>query len=324
MRNMRSRSLAAFVIFALTTIGSIVHRPPIAEADESSRKTSPPWSARDPKQFDFTIDGIDNVPDLHGSPANPDLVIFAAGNQFMVMPELVAAFRAQHPGVARIFYETLPPGIEAQQIDRGSIEIGNLIVDVRPDVFMSGVGRMKQEVAEGIVDSYAAYASNTLAIEVARGNPKHVVGLADLGRDDVRVSMPNPAWEGVAMQIEASYRKAGGDELDERIMKTKVAKGTTILTHIHHRETPLNIIDGRADAGPVWLSEALYQQRIANPIEYVTIPVAVNATAVYVDAVVRSAPHKETARAFVAFVSSPQAASIYRSYGFTPPPKGTR
>lgn len=280
----------------------------------------PPWSARDPQQFDFTVQGIDNVPDLHGSPVGADLVVFAAGNQFMVMPELMRAFRAAHPEVKRIFYETLPPGIEAQQMARGSIEFGNLIIDVKPDVFMSGLRRMKTEQAAGVVTSFEAYATNVLAIEVAHGNPKGITSLADLGRDDIRVSMPNPAWEGVAMQIEASYVKAGGAALDAQIMHAKVAAGTTILTHIHHRETALNILNGKADAGPVWLSEALYQKRIGNPIDSVAIPAAQNATAIYVDAVVRDAPHPAAARAFVDFVSSPEAAAIYRTYGFTPPP----
>ncbi len=284
----------------------------------------PPWSARDPQQFDFTIPGIDNVPDLHGTPSGADLVVFAAGNQFMVMPDLVRAFRVAHPEIRRIFYETLPPGIEAQQIARGSLEIGNLIVDVKPDVYMSGLRRMTTEQREGVVADFRQYATNTLAIMVAGGNPKHVVTLADLGRDDVRVSMPNPAWEGIAFQIEASYVKAGGEALDAKIMKTKVAAGSTILTHIHHRETALNLLTGRADAGPVWLSEALYQKRIGNPIDMVAIPAAENATAVYVDAVVRDAPHPVAARAFYDFVSSPTAAAIYRSYGFSlPTPKGS-
>ena len=167
-----------------------------------------------------------------------------------------------------------------------------------------------------------AYASNTLAIEVRAGNPKHITSLLDLGRSDVRVSMPNPAWEGVALQIQASYRKAGGTALERTIMHDKGARGTTILTHIHHRETAINIITGKADAGPVWLSEALYQRRIGNPIEFVTIPAADNAVALYVVAALRHAPHPAAARDFARFVTGPQAAAIYRSFGFTPPAKG--
>ncbi len=46
---------------------------------------------------------------------------------------------ARYPQIKPIFYETLPPGIEALQIARGSLEIGNLIVDVRPVTDCSSV-----------------------------------------------------------------------------------------------------------------------------------------------------------------------------------------
>ena len=45
-----------------------------------------------------------------------DLVLFVAGNQFMVMDELLVGFQEKHPDVNRIFYETLPPGLELKQI----------------------------------------------------------------------------------------------------------------------------------------------------------------------------------------------------------------
>jgi molybdate transport system substrate-binding protein len=205
-----------------------------------------------PKQFNFTVAPFDAIDDLHGSPLSADLVIFAAGNQFMVMPALLRAFQASHPAVRRVFYETLPPGIEAKQIAAGSVEIGNLVADVQPDVMLTGLRAMKQAKAKGLVSHYVVYASNQLAIEVAAGNPQGVPGVTDLGRDDVRVSMPNPRWEGVAAQIETAYRKAGGEALSQKIMLTKVDAGTTLLTRIHHRETAFNIIQGKADAGPVW------------------------------------------------------------------------
>jgi ABC-type molybdate transport system substrate-binding protein len=279
-----------------------------------------PAAARERPALDFTVPGIDDAMDLHGDPAGANLVVFVAGNQFMVMPALVRAFRALHPSVERIFYETLPPGIEERQIRQGSIEIGNLAISVRPDVVLAGLQGLKRERRAGVVGRFVPYATNALAIEVARGNPKHVAGIADLGRPDVRVAMPNPSWEGIAAQIERAYRKAGGAALDNTIMHAKVADGTTVLTRIHHRETPLHILAGTADAGPVWISEARYQQRIGNPIDTVPIPANQNVTAVFAGAVVRSTRHPQAAREFTTFLASPRAAAILRSYGFAPPP----
>jgi ABC-type molybdate transport system substrate-binding protein len=79
------------------------------------------------------------------------------------------------------------------------------------------------------------------------------------------------------------------------------------------------VMDGRADAGPVWISEALYQERIGEPIALVAIPRSQNETAAYEAAIARDAPHLRAARAFIDFLKSPQARAIYRSYGFGSP-----
>lgn len=77
-------------------------------------------------------------------------------------------------------------------------------------------------------------------------------------------------------------------------------------------------MDGRADAGPVWRSEALYQQRV-RALQMVAIPAAGNVYADYEAAVVRDARHAAAAQAFVSFMLSPQARAILASYGFAPP-----
>lgn len=266
----------------------------------------------------FKVPCIDAMTDFHGDPAGADLVLFAGGNEWFALPQVLAAFKRAHPEVRKIFYETLPPGVLAQQMHAGAITVGEFTLRVQPDVYISGKKRMRREEGEGIVDSPVVFASNTLAIIVKNGNPKHVEGLSDLQRADVRVAMPNPKTEGIARQIELAYKKTGGDALNHSIMDTKVHNGTTMLTSIHHRETPLWILEGKADAGPVWISEALYQERIHSGITAIRIPARENATGLYLAAVVKRAPHERAARAFTSFLMSPQAQAIYRSYGFRP------
>jgi molybdenum ABC transporter molybdate-binding protein len=257
--------------------------------------------------------------DLHGDPASADLVLFVGGNQWMVMPSLIAAFRASHPEVRSVFYETLPPGILAKQLRAGALEVGELTISARADVYMSGGRRMALERDSGVVGSPTAYASNELAIVVASGNAKHIAALRDLARTDVRVAMPNPKWEGIGRQIESAYRRAGGEALVHQIVDVKVANGTTRLTRIHHRETPAWIRSGSVDAGVVWLTEALYQQRIKSGVVTVLIPESQNEHAEYEAAVVANAPHSAAAHAFVAFLSSAAGQAVYRSYGFAAP-----
>ena len=63
-------------------------------------------------QKDLPVIPSNRADDLQGLEIaeKADLVLFMAGNQFMVMKEIVAEFKTQYPEVKNIFYETLPPG----------------------------------------------------------------------------------------------------------------------------------------------------------------------------------------------------------------------
>lgn len=274
----------------------------------------PPWNAAPESKVMFTVPGVDNVPDLFGDVIDPQLVVFFAGNQFMCIDDLMAAFKMEHPQYQRIFAETLPPGILAKQIVGGSITIGNMRITLKPDVYTAGKNRTDQ-MAE-YFSKTAAYAYNRLAIMVKKGNPKNVKGLKDLGRADVRVSMPNPEWEGIGKRIEEAYVKAGSEALRKRIMEDKVKDSTTYLTQIHHRQTPMRILYDQADAGPVWYSEAYYQVLINHPAALIDIPENENIRATYVAGQLKNAPHAQAAKDFMDFLISPAAKAIYRKYGF--------
>lgn len=122
-------------------------------------------------------------------------MIFLGGNPFMLLDDLLAAFKKAHPQYQRIFVETLPPGILAKQIESGSIVIGNMRISLKPDIYIAGKGRI-EETPEWFSRT-EMFAKNRLSIMVRKGNPKNIKGLKDMGRKDVRVSMPNPAWEGI-------------------------------------------------------------------------------------------------------------------------------
>lgn len=280
----------------------------------------PPWNPPPTGGVSFAVPPFDAIADLHGDIVDPQLTVFFAGNQFMVVHDLVEAFKQRYPQYQRIYVETLPPGILARQIETGSLVMGNLRIALKPDIFTNGKSSIADlQKQHGWFADTADYARNPLAIMVAKGNPKHIEGLKDLGRPDVRVSMPNPQWEGIARQIEASYRKAGGDALDRAIMDGKVKDGSTYLTRIHHRESPLRVLQGESDAAPVWSTEVYFQQQILHrPVETIAIPAEQNVTSTYTAARMKDAPHAQAAKDFLAFMTSPEAQAIYHTYGFQP------
>ena len=286
-------------------------------------QNAPPWSAgaNDPapsKGLVFHVDDVDNVPDLHGNPQDAKLVLFIGGNQFFVLPRLIAGFEKQHPELAgHIFYETLPPGILLKQMQHdNTITLGNLTLRVVPDVYEAGARVLGDLHKQGILDNVESYATNNLEIMVAAGNPKHIAGLKDLAAPTLRLAMPNPETEGVARQVSDSLRKAGGQPLVDAVYTQKVQDGTTALTQIHHRQTPMRILQGKADAGVVWASEVRFQQKIGNPIAGVAIPNDVNTTAIYAAAVVHDAPHAAAAAAWIAYLKSDEAQAAYAEFGF--------
>jgi molybdate transport system substrate-binding protein len=297
-----------------------------AEAPHYQEQIFPPWQqgqnndAAD-KGFVFTVPEVDSMADFHGDVNDPALVLYVGGNYYFAMAPLVQVFEKTHPAYAgRIFYVTIPPGMLVTAMkDGGTFTSGNMTFTAKADAYFAGLNRVKSLIAAGVLAGPAVpYVTNDLTIMVPKGNPAHIKGLADLARPGVRLVMPNPAYEGIARQIETSLTKAGGHALEAAVYETGVRNGTTVLTHIHHRQTPLFLLQGLADAGITWKSEAVFQEEIGHPIADVPIPTRDNTTAIYAGAMVRGAPHPTAAQAWLAFIHSPAALSIFERYGFKP------
>lgn len=261
--------------------------------------------------------------DLHNLEyaTNADLILFMAGNQFMVMETLVAAFRKRHPHIRKIFYETLPPGLELKQILAGGAFFKNEILSVRPDIYTSVNQKAMQALENRKIidkDAYCLYLHNRIVLMVPHGNPRRIKGVTDLGNEKIRISQPDPENEDIAYHIMDMYRDAGGEALVDRIMTEKHHRGTTLYTVVHHRETPNWIISGEVDVGPVWATEVIHARNQGLAIDHVE-PGAdydqrekIN----YYACRMNTAPNPENAVLFLSFISGTEAASIYKKFGF--------
>ena len=274
---------------------------------------------------DFPIIPSNRLDDLHHLEIaeTADLVLFMAGNQFMAMAEIVSAFQALHPEIKKIFYETLPPGLELKQILAQGARFQDSVLTVYPDIF-SCVNREAMQLLEkeGHIkeNDYHLYLHNRLTLMVPRGNPAGITSVRDLGRSDIRISQPDPESEDIAYHIMDMYRQAGGDELVDRIMEEKRAEGTTIFTIVHHRETPLRIGKRTVDAGPVWATEAMYARstqlafEVIDPGPDLDQRDKIN----YYVCTLQKSPHPENAQKFLKFILSSKGQKIYQKHGFLP------
>src|SRR3972149_9521345 len=93
----------------------------------------------------------DRADDLHNLEIidKAQLILFMAGNQFMVMDNLIQLFQERHPEVEYIFYETLPPGLELKQIlAHGALFKGKHITG-SPDIYTSVTEDAMKELKRG-------------------------------------------------------------------------------------------------------------------------------------------------------------------------------
>lgn len=112
--------------------------------------------------------------------------------------------------------------------------------------------------------------------------------------------------------------KADSEALAQTAYHTSVKDGRTILTHIHHRQTPLFLVQRLVGAGITWKSEALFQEQTGHPISNIDLPPQYNTTALYGGAMVKGVMHPAVAQAWLAFIHSPSALHIFERSGFEP------
>jgi ABC-type molybdate transport system substrate-binding protein len=252
-----------------------------------------------------------------------DLVMYLAGNQFMVMEDLIKDFQSKNPGVKKIYVETIPPGqiLKGQILKQGEIE--GKKTNQNPDLFASvNQNHLKKLIKKDRLEKYMIYTHNKLELMVKKGNPKKIKGPEDLGRDDIVQSHPNPLTEGIfkfygsqmLKDLNLHAKVTGGKEC----RKCWAVPGKTWFTARHHRETPYRIENGEADVGIVWTTEVKYGQSQGRDIEGVAIPAPHNMQSKvgYAIGALTKIRNPENASKFLAYLATEDAQAIYAKHGF--------
>jgi molybdate transport system substrate-binding protein len=221
------------------------------------------------------------------------LNVFAAASLTGAFRAVGAAFEAGHPGVKVSFNFAGSPTL-VQQIREGA----------SADVFASADEANMQKLidAGAVAGTPRIFAQNLLQIVVAKGNPHHIAGLADLTRPGLVVVLCGETVPAGRYALEVFTKAgvtppAGSRELDVRALVSKVALG-------------------EADAGVVYVTDV---KAAGDTVEGVGLPVAHNVTARYPIAALREAAHPDSARTFLDFVLSEPGRKILGDYGFLNP-----
>ena len=253
--------------------------------------------------------------------SNAELILWLAGNQFFAMDEVIAAFQKANP-TTTVGLITLPPGLLLQAIQSGGwIYEGNRYGEL-PDIYASvNLGHLRKLKAYGAMDSYMIYMHNELQIMVARGNPKRITTIEDLGRTDVRTSMPNPVNEGImqfyARKVLERHGLWGAISAGKECVACQSTPNNW-FTAVHHRETPERIKAGTSDAGLVWKTEVLEALRTGTEVDAIELQPqdSLRNEVSYVIGMLTNAKHVRAAYSYLEFLRSDAGQRVYRKFGF--------
>jgi hypothetical protein len=210
--------------------------------------------------------GSNRLLDFHGDPLAAELVVFSDGNHHMALERSLKLFSQVHPGVGEIFYVTTPPAPILTLLRDGRLKIGNFVLTVSPHLFLSPPSVLDSLVQEGHMPGHRPFMKNRGSVLlVSKGNPKQIVHVGDLARDDVRLFLSNPRTETVSYEGYADTLKAlaAGEGSDLSFLDRPAASGKIVFGHsIHHREAPEAVASGVADVAVVFYHLALRYLKI--------------------------------------------------------------
>jgi molybdate transport system substrate-binding protein len=219
------------------------------------------------------------------------LTVFAAASLKVTFDQLRTQFLAAHPEVD--FPEITYDGSStlAAQLQNGA----------PADVFASADEATMDKVAELVTDR-VDFATNSLQIAVAPGNPKHITSLADLAEPGVLT---------VICQAQVPCGTASHKALDAAGVDLKPASEEQNVTAVLTK-----VATGDADAGLVYATDI---NSAGDKVQGIDFPEAATAINTYPVAVLREAKNSAAARAFVDLVTGAEGRKVLSGIGFGPP-----
>ena len=142
-------------------------------------------------------------------------------------------------------------------------------------------------------------------INVTRGNPKHIQGLADLARQDVRLVIGEPKSVCLGAIAQQTLADAG---LWAKV-SPRVASYATSCENVLQA-----LLLGEADAVIGW---DVFTRQHPDKVESVPLPAKYSRARNIPAAVIKWSQQPQAAQAFIAFLASPEAQIVWQQHGYT-------
>jgi molybdate transport system substrate-binding protein len=227
------------------------------------------------------------APQVSGS-----IKVSAAASLTEAFNDLQTTLKAQQPGLT-ITYNFGGSGMLVTQIKQGAP--ADVIATADTDT-------MKQLTDANLVEAPVTFANNKLEMLVQPGNPKHIKGLSDLSRTDIKYVTEDDTVPAGKYSKQA-LAKAG-------VTANPVSKETDVKSAV------AKVTSGEADVTIVYQTDVT---AAGSKGEGVQIPDAQNVIAVYPIAVVKATQNKAAAQAFVDAVVHGRGQDALHKSGFLAP-----
>ncbi|OBI53816.1 molybdate ABC transporter substrate-binding protein [Mycobacterium sp. E787] len=227
------------------------------------------------------------------SRASGKVVVFGAASLKPAFTRISQQFSSENPG-STVDFEFAGSSELATQLTQGATA----------DVFASADTAQMDAVAKAglLAGDPTNFASNTLVIVTAPGNPKKLGSFADLARPGLGVVIcQQPVPCGAATRRIEDSTGVRLSPVSEELSVTDVLNKVTT---------------GQADAGLVYVTDA---RNAGDTVATVNFPEAAAAVNVYPIAVLKHAPQPAPAQKFVAMVTGGTGQHILSQYGFAKP-----
>ncbi|MGC3022395.1 MULTISPECIES: molybdate ABC transporter substrate-binding protein [unclassified Brevibacterium] len=222
-----------------------------------------------------------------GTPS--EITVFAAASLTEVFEDIADEFQNSDPA-----------GPEVKFSFGGSSDLVSQITEGAPADVIATADEKTMDTLEGddlLAGDPSMFASNTLTLAVAEGNPKSVEGSTDFPGLDLVVCAPQVPC-GAATQKWAELNEVALDPVSEENSVTDVLG---------------KVSAGQADAGIVYVTDIA---RADGQVEQVDLDGADKVINKYPAATVRASEHQEQADSFVKFLGSDSAQKLLRDAGF--------
>ncbi len=321
---MRLSRLASIALFAagLFTNQTYAADAPQPTTAASSFEVIPPNKDNDLRIFYADGKIVKGTPALEKMNSDANLKLWLAGNQFFAMEDVIQTFQKAHPEAGNVAVITLPPGVILKAINAGGWNYEGKDYAMQPDIYASvDLGHLKTLKAKGKMDNYMIYTHNALELMVAKDNPKSIKGIDDLGRDDLKIMLPNPLTEGImtfyakkVLQDHKLWDKVSGGKECKSCDPTP----NVHFTSVHHREIPDGLKAGTVDVGIVWATETKNALGEGHAVDAVKLPPEdslINDVS-YAIGTLTSSTNLQAASKYLAFLKLDSGQSAYAKFGF--------